>query len=605
MRRGAFVCALLCAAGCALSAEDAPVDPGAGEQQTAAAAAASIALPVIRSFRIEPIAIDGPDVVQLTFRFELAPWWGAPLVCKIDNGVGGVTSPATRRLHIAQTTTFTLSCRPSNTNSSSALAATRRTSVVVVPPLSDPEPAAKAVIFYYPWYGTPAHDQGWFHWDYPGVVPPVDITSPYYPQLGAYSVSDPLVLAQHMAWLRQARVGVIALSWWGRDSFEEAAAQAVLDMAQHYRIKAAFHIEPYHQRSARTLVDDVAYLYERYGGHPAFHRTLGTSRYSPKEASRGVFFLWSPQVDYHGGMEVDAEYWRDALDAIHGAGDGALVMAHGEQPSWIDGGHFDGLYNYGTLDPAPSFTWAVGLPPGAWYVPSVLPGSTHFLNPSPTPHLPREDGATFDRQWRAALGTGVQPELVTITSFNEWHEGTQIEPVASGVVNSAGQPYLDYTGLAADGYLRVTREQVGSFLTHSWPQTYRARIRVITTSDWTVLRIDAGAGWIRPERLQASSAAITATMEDGNLVLIQPFERAEAGLGVEMTFELLLHGFAHGGQVRFAIERGHLGATTVMFFNAQGTTPVPVATVHWSEIAPDPRNTLLFELPAAIFTQAH
>jgi hypothetical protein len=71
-----------------------------------------------------------------------------------------------------------------------------------------------------------------------------------------------------------------------------------------------------------------------------------------------------------------------------------------------------------------------------------------------------------------------------------------------------------------------------------------------------------------------------------------------------MTFELLLH-FAPAAPVRFAIERGHLGATTVMLFNGLGSTPVPVATAHSSEIAPDPRNTMLFELPSSVFTLPH
>jgi len=40
----------------------------------------------------------------------------------------------------------------------------------------------------------------------------------------------------------------------------------------------------------------------------------------------------------------------------------------------------------------------------------------------------RERGThrTYDLLWRAALGSA--PDWVLITSFNEWHEGTEIEP---------------------------------------------------------------------------------------------------------------------------------------------------------------------------------
>ena len=41
---------------------------------------------------------------------------------------------------------------------------------------------------------------------------------------------------------------------------------------------------------------------------------------------------------------------------------------------------------------------------------------------------PRRNGATYDAMWRMAIAGGA--DRVTITSFNEWHEGTQIEPAA-------------------------------------------------------------------------------------------------------------------------------------------------------------------------------
>ena len=42
----------------------------------------------------------------------------------------------------------------------------------------------------------------------------------------------------------------------------------------------------------------------------------------------------------------------------------------------------------------------------------------------------RRNGARYDGMWRGALRA--RPDLVTITSYNEWHEGTQIEPARAG-----------------------------------------------------------------------------------------------------------------------------------------------------------------------------
>ena len=57
--------------------------------------------------------------------------------------------------------------------------------------------------------------------------------------------------------------------------------------------------------------------------------------------------------------------------------------------------------------------------------------------------FPRRDGAMYEEGWRGAMASN--PEWITITSFNEWYEGTQIEPAAS-----YGSRYLDITRQYAD-----------------------------------------------------------------------------------------------------------------------------------------------------------
>ncbi len=50
-----------------------------------------------------------------------------------------------------------------------------------------------------------------------------------------------------------------------------------------------------------------------------------------------------------------------------------------------------------------------------------------------------------------AAAAGSDPTAVGVTSFNEWHEGTQLEPA----VPRPGWP--DYAPLPPDGYLRILR----------------------------------------------------------------------------------------------------------------------------------------------------
>lgn len=61
----------------------------------------------------------------------------------------------------------------------------------------------------------------------------------------------------------------------------------------------------------------------------------------------------------------------------------------------------------------------------------------------------RNDGAYYRDYWAHALNT--QPEIVSITSFNEWHEGSQIEAAVKR------DNYLDY-GADPHFYLKLTKE---------------------------------------------------------------------------------------------------------------------------------------------------
>ncbi len=58
--------------------------------------------------------------------------------------------------------------------------------------------------------------------------------------------------------------------------------------------------------------------------------------------------------------------------------------------------------------------------------PSVGPGYDGRRAGEPPGGRPRANGATYDTLWSAALAAS--PDIVSITSFNEWGEGTQIEP---------------------------------------------------------------------------------------------------------------------------------------------------------------------------------
>jgi hypothetical protein len=189
--------------------------------------------------------------------------------------------------------------------------------------------------------------------------------------------------------------------------------------------------------------------------------------------------------------------------------------------------------------------------------------------------------------------------MITISSFNEWHQGTQIEPATMGMSNDQGYAYTDYGDLGPEGYIHLTRELVHGFLETEWQPRYRARIRIVTTSDWTRFMIVNGASWIRSSVVVASEEAGLAGLVNGEILLEQPINRAEAGEAVELVIDIFFTGLDPDGTISLRIERGHLGWTEVELFNYRGDEPILIETLRYDEAVDVGRNMATFQIPAA------
>lgn len=464
------------------------------------------------------------------------------------------------------------------------------------PPVVGPDPSTRIAAFYYPWYFNQAFDGDWDHW---GNNPPEDIDSDYYPVLGTYSMSDPTVLAQHFAWLRQAGIGLIISSWWGIGDPTDQALPLLLDIADHYGIKVAIHIEPYDGRSATQLLSAIDYLYEHYGDHPAFFKTTDTSCYSTGDQLKGLFFLWASVLpDGSSSSSVEPDYWRETLDTLHSHDPGAIVVTDQADGWWVTEGHFDGAYNYAVLDiDEVGYAWAAGMPRCSWYIPGINPGfSAIKINYEDWVNTPRRDGATYDDRWERMFAAGVEPAIVAITTFNEWHEGTQIEPAAPDMARPNGDPYLDFSPLEPEAYLDMTRQWVETFFNHEWPEGILLRVRVRTTSDWTDVTLISGAAWRAPDLVTASEEATLAALSGNHIALNQSLADAEAGNQVEITLEIEFMPGETQDPLIFSIERGHLGATWVDLYRFDGQVWVLAKSFWWSGIRPGSSNTAEFEV---------
>jgi hypothetical protein len=277
-------------------------------------------------------------------------------------------------------------------------------------------------IFYYPWYGTPARDGQYIHWSQNGHPPPADIASNYYPARGVYSSSDPAVLRSQMEEIAKTGIREIISSWWGQGSREDKLLPVVIAAARAAGLEVAVHIEPYPGRTPTSVAADITYLQALAGGSDDF-------------------FVFR-------SSDFPAGEWATALDAL----DQAELCANRQVPRVFAqtalvgaaaAGHFTGVYTYDTLSyPGDKLARLCAQAHKAQLLclPSVGPGYDAQRATGDPRVKSRRNGATYDSMWHAAIAA--HADDVTITSFNEWHEGTQIEAASA----SPGPPYLTYDG---------------------------------------------------------------------------------------------------------------------------------------------------------------
>ncbi len=271
--------------------------------------------------------------------------------------------------------------------------------------------AQSVAVFYYPWFGAPSPDGAYQHWTQNNHAPPLDLGTAFYPMRGPYSSSSPAVLDRQMAEISATGADQVISSWWGWGSTEDQRLPAVIAAANAHGLEVAVHLEPYPGRTVSTLEQDVDHL-----------KALGIYE----------FYVYEPQ-------DLQAAAWKELTSKESDV----RFYAQTALPGFAAAGGFAGLYTYDILVYGGSTFGRICAEARALHLlcaPSVGPGFDSFRATGDTRVKPRRNGATYDAMWRAALAA--RADLVTITSYNEWNEGTQIEPAAT----SPRRGYLTYSG---------------------------------------------------------------------------------------------------------------------------------------------------------------
>lgn len=299
-----------------------------------------------------------------------------------------------------------------------------------------------------------------------------------------YVSRDRIVMARHIDQASSAGIDALVVAWYGPDGASnqtEPNLAALLDeaAARGFKIAALFETDSPFLGGVEAATGALQHLLSVHANHPAYLRVDG----------RPVVFFWRPGI-------YGVETWS-AIRSQVDPNRSAFWVSEGVDTSLL--AVFDGHHLYSNTWNPPSDLLATNRKfaaradaAGAVWVATVMPGYNDVkIRPGSGFAQEREGGAYYARSWQAAIDSGA--DWVIINSFNEWPEGSYIEPSVA-----FGRQYLD--------------------LTATWSSQFKS----------------AGA----PASVAMESAAVTDSVPDSPTAVVRtPVLNLRAGPGV--TFGLL------------------------------------------------------------------
>jgi hypothetical protein len=337
--------------------------------------------------------------------------------------------------------------------------------------------------FYYAWYD----DNTWG----PDKMSDMPLTP--------YCSADRATVERHVREARGAGINALVQSWYGPASNPtERNLALLLDVAQQSGLQAGVDFEvgsPY-MPTLQSLIDGLVHLIGVHAQHPAYLRYKG----------RPVIFFWQQQ-------RLSAAQWasiRAQVDPDHST----IWIADSDNAMWLD--VFDGLHLY-------SITWAINTNPlytatkmrkrvdqyvaergvERYWIATAMPGyDDRHVEGRAHPYVYPRSPDYYWSTWDAAIASG--PEMVIITSYNEWREGTMIEPSVT-----YGTTYLDLTHELAAAY-KGNVAPVPAAATRALPTAISTPVPTPTISP-TCTPMPTSTETPRPTATPTAAATATAT----------------------------------------------------------------------------------------------
>jgi len=287
-------------------------------------------------------------------------------------------------------------------------------------------PGKQVLAFYYGWYGAPPRTKTWVHWQDVDTAAGTIGNAPHYPASGPYDSLDPGTVTRHLDLAAANGITGFIASWWGRGDRTDQQLKLLLKTATARKIAVSAYIEQ--ASSPDALASDILYIHQHHMRSRAWLKLGG----------KPVIFLFDRVV-----QTIGVDGWKAARAKIEKAAPGAIVFA-GTANSLDEiaarKSLFDVLHIYSLQFEASKHgddaDWRKAFY-GSWVkaqaglkamTATVMPGfdDSHVPDRDKPVVFDRGDGSPYARLWQAAIAA--KPDWVLIVSFNEWHEGSEIEP---------------------------------------------------------------------------------------------------------------------------------------------------------------------------------
>lgn len=344
--------------------------------------------------------------------------------------------------------------------------------------------------FYYPWYGVERGAHTTLDQSFRSYLEPA-----HRPALGEYDSRDTAVIAQHIEWSVQGGIDFWVSSWWGPGGGEDITLKDhILPHPDGGKIKHAILYETagrlgsFENPDFTNLFSDMDYLRTHYFNHPHYLKIDG----------RPVIYIYLTREYFKGERVEQLRLLKKENPDLYIIGDDLFVVnntaaksglldavapydVYGQ--SFAAGKNGSTRYEMWKLKQIYRNAYRQGEQRGFDFIPVVAPGYVDTgvrpeVNHSPAPrYFNKDKKSSFGDVFSELIKEVAFPTLdadtgnmMLITSFNEWHEDSQIEPTAgraattsvdvseSGVQYGGGYLYEDY----GTRYLEILADLTGN-----------------------------------------------------------------------------------------------------------------------------------------------